>query len=88
MIPPEFNTALVLDGSVIVHGVDTFRPWQKPPMINPTNKNEFRYIGNEEWVVISNNETIAKYHTTDLRISLVWRQRCFDEKSEIQKWKD
>jgi len=44
---------------VIVHGVDTFRPWQKPPMINPTNKNELRYIGDEKWLVISNNETIA-----------------------------
>ena len=57
-------------------------------MINPTNKNELRYVGNEKWLVISNNETIAEYLTTDLRISLVWRQRCFDEVSEIQKWKD
>ena len=57
-------------------------------MINPTNKNELRYVGNEKWLVISNNQTIAEYLTTDLRISLVWRQRCFDEVSEIQKWKD
>jgi hypothetical protein len=73
VIPPEFNTALVLDGSVIVHGVDIFRPWQKPPMINPTSKNDLRYIGNDKWLVVSNNETIAQYDTTDLRISLVWR---------------
>ena len=57
-------------------------------MINPTSKNDLRYIGNDLWRVVSNNETIAEYDTTDLRISLVWRQRCFDEVSEIQKWKD
>jgi hypothetical protein len=57
-------------------------------MINPTSKNELTYIGDEKWAVISNNQTIAEYKTTDLRISLVWRQRCFDEVSEIQKWKD
>jgi hypothetical protein len=73
VIPPEFNTALILDGSVIVHGVDVFRPWQRPPKINSTSKTDLRYIGNDKWLVVSNNETVEEYDTTDLRISLVWR---------------
>ena len=38
--------------------------------------------------MISENKTLAEYKTTDLRISLVWRQRCFDHPSEVQKWKE
>lgn len=26
------------------------------------------------------------YKTTDLRISLVWRQRCFEKEEEVKKW--
>jgi hypothetical protein len=66
--------------------VDIFRPWQKPPQIIATNKNELKYIGNDNWIVLSNGEKIAEYKTTDLRISLVWRQRCFDHEDEIAKW--
>lgn len=74
VVPPEFNTALVLDGSVIVHGVDIYKPGSKPPFLVPTNKNELRYTGvNDEWEVKSNNKTLGHYKTTDLRISLVWR---------------
>jgi hypothetical protein len=29
---------------------------------------------------------VADYKTTDLRISLVWRQRCFEKQEEVKKW--
>ncbi len=88
VIPPTFNTAIVLDGSVIVHGVDTFRPWQKPPRIHASDKNELVYIDKDNWEVRANGVKVADYKTTDLRISLVWRQRCFETQDEVKKWAD
>lgn len=45
--PPDFNTAIVFDGSTIVHGVDVWKPWIEPPELDSTM--ELKYIGNEEW---------------------------------------
>jgi hypothetical protein len=87
-IPPTFNTAIVLDGSVIVHGVDIFRPWQRPPKIVASDKNELVYLGQERWEVRANGVKVADYKTTDLRISLVWRQRCFEREADVQRWAD
>ena len=88
VIPPKFNTGIVIDGSVIVHGVDIFRPWQTPPRIVASDKNELVYIGSDLWEVRANGNKIADYKTTDLRISLVWRQRCFEKQEEVKKWAD
>ncbi len=78
VIPAKFNAAIVLDGSVLAHGSDIFRPWQEPPKLKTSNKNELRYMGEDTWHLLSNDQLVATYNTTDFRISLVWRQRCFD----------
>jgi hypothetical protein len=86
VVPPEFNTALVLDGSTIVHGVDVFRPDQPLPDIDPNDHNELRYLGDEHWELSNGKAVIRQYHTHDLRMSLVWRARCFEDEAEKNKW--
>eukprot|EP00042_Codosiga_hollandica_P045063 m.452279 g.452279 ORF g.452279 m.452279 type:complete len:465 (+) comp56927_c0_seq2:82-1476(+) len=86
VVPPVYNTALVLDGSTIVHGVDLFRPDRHLPDLSPNDPNELRYVGDEKWDLFDGQKVIKTYHTHDLRISLVWRARCFNSTEDRQKW--
>ena len=88
IVPAEFNTGLVLDGSVLIHGVNTYQPKKLPPIINPSDKNSLVYAGDDFWQLKANDEVIALYKTSDLRISLVWRSRCFESQEMKQKWAD
>jgi hypothetical protein len=54
--------------------------------MNAADKNELVYIENDQWEFRANGVKVADYQTTDLRISLVWRQRCFDKEEEVQRW--
>ena len=41
----------------------------------------------EKWdLTNSQNEKLANYSTSDLRISLVWRSVCFKTKAEMESW--
>ena len=81
-IPPEFNTAIVFDGSTIVHGVDIWKPWIEPPVIDSAM--ELKHVGNDEWHVILRNKIVRKYHTKDIRMSFVWFTECFYEEFEVK----
>ena len=81
-IPPEFNSAIVFDGSTIVHGVDIWKPWIEPPVIDSAM--ELKHVGNDEWHVILRNQIVRKYHTTDIRMSFVWFTECFYEEFEVK----
>lgn len=36
-----------------------------------------RYMGNDKWAVLSGDDVVSRYTTDDLRISIVYRARCF-----------
>jgi len=86
-IDPIFNSAIVLDGSIVVHGVDLFKKEYPFPILNKSDKNDIRYEGNDEWSIYVNGVSKHKrYQSKDLRISLVWRARCFKDEEEKKKY--
>lgn len=88
----KFNNAIVLDGSVVVHGVDTFHPVKEDspslPEMDKSVRHALTYVGNDEWHLQNERtkQVLQKYRTQDLRISLVWRCRCFKDEAEMKKW--
>jgi hypothetical protein len=82
-IPPTFNTAIVFDGSTILHGVDIFRPWLEPQILDVYMN--LTHVGNDEWLLRKNNTILRKYHTSDIRISFVWFTECFYEEHEVEE---
>ena len=82
-MPPDFNTAIVFDGSTIVHGIDIWKPWIEPPDHDTTS--ELRYAGNEKWDLYKKGKLIRKYDTTDLRISFVWFTECEYNEEEVRE---
>lgn len=43
--------------------------------------------GDGMWNVVSDGEPLATYRTQDLRISLVWRSRCFESQQKKDEFK-
>jgi len=87
-IDPIFNSAIVLDGSIVIHGVDVFKPdYPDFPILDKSDINELHYEGNDQWKVYVNGKPkFNSYHSKDLRISLVWRARCFKDEEEKKKY--
>ena len=88
------NSAVVCDGTRMVHGTQTFQKEVTPPPLKKDSKYGIRYIGEEQWEffeysrVDDTKTTIRIYDESDLRITLVWRQRCFRDETELNRFRD
>jgi len=94
LYPARFNNAIVVDGAVVVHGTEPFRPHLSDslPFIDKSFKHELTYRPEtDDWVMNKvvgegKKDDLATYKTSDLRISLVWRARCFATQQERDQW--
>jgi hypothetical protein len=74
----------IVDGSKIVHAALVYRPNVKAPKLNKSHKNELIYLGEENWQLQSNGQIVNNYTTNDLRISIVYRARCFESEERAK----
>ena len=71
-------TGNLVDGSKTVHAAHIYRPKDKAPKVKKDRNPTLSYMGNEEWRLHQDIDgNIANYTSDDLRISLVYRARCF-----------
>ena len=91
IFPPGTNTAIVLDGSVVVHGTVTYRPDSPKPL--PLLKKGTKYrlerkkTEPHQWGLYEGKDKeLTVYETNDFRICLVWRARCFASEQEKEIW--
>jgi hypothetical protein len=88
------NTAIICDGTRMVHGTQTFQKEVVPPPLRKDSKYGMRYIGEQKWEFYefsadsSQKEVVRVYDESDLRITLVWRQRCFRDTNELNRFRD
>ena len=87
-VSPKPNSGNVVDGSKVFHASKIYRSDIKAPFLDKNKDSSLRYIGNDQWEVQSNNDNIRNYTTNDLRISIVYRARCFKDESQIQEYKN
>jgi len=85
-VPPTPLAGSAVDGSKTVHAAEVYRPSAKMPIMSKDKSNVLRYVGNESWVLYSDNTPLQSYHTDDLRISVVYRARCFASESEAARY--
>lgn len=84
---PLPRSANVVDGSKVVHAATVYRPDADMPRLNPVDKNSLDYLGDDKWVIRSNGVDRKHLTTDDLRISIVYRARCFRDKAEADKFR-
>lgn len=85
------NTGIVLDGSVVSHGVYPFGN-DEFIYLDPNRLYELRKIESEsyQWGVfdVDINKLVSRiYDQNELRVSFVWRSRCFKDENERERWK-
>ena len=87
-VSAKANQALILDGSKVPHATETFRPNKK--IQTKLDKNEQYLLKHQDnsWnMYLKKNLTkIANYPNEDIRISFVWRQRCFRDEEEKETY--
>lgn len=83
-IPAERSTGIVCDGAIQVHGTELFQPKGAPIVpLKRNHDNKIVYNKNEKlWRVLEDNKSIAQFRSSELRIALVWRARCFRDQAE------
>lgn len=83
---PKTGAGVIVDGSKVVHAATIYRPDVKAPFLDKDKECILTYQGEENWAILCDKEPIAHYHTSDLRMSLVYRARCFSSQEELQKY--
>lgn len=71
----------------MLHASTIYRPKTKAPRMDKGKDNVLKWLGGDRWEVQSDGQTIQKYSTQDLRITIVYRARCFKDAEELDAYK-
>jgi len=75
-----------IDGSKMLHAAKIYQPDVKVPHIDKDKETILKFTGGENWEIQSDGVTIKRYSTSELRLSLVYRAKCFASKDEAQRF--
>lgn len=86
-VPPVPLSGSAVDGSKVVHAAGVYMPDHKVPVLDKSKINLLRYRDESDtWILYSNDKIIQQYATDDLRISIVYRGRCFENEEEKYRY--
>jgi len=89
-VRPEPFAGSAVDGSKTVHAAAAYMPNAAVPKIDKSVDTELVYVGNEKWKIAESKSgrVIQNYTTDDLRITIVYRGRCFENEAEAKLFRD
>lgn len=91
IVQPLPRAGTGVDGSKVVHAANVYRPNEMPPRISKDKSSELYYVGDDKWVVREMDDpdnVLRNYTTNDLRISIVYRGRCFASEEKAKLFND
>lgn len=83
----KHNSAIIVDGVKTAHGVETFRPKEKPFIANKDRATELRFKEGETWELYEDGKLIRNFEESEIRMGVVWRSLCLDDESQYQEWR-
>jgi hypothetical protein len=84
IVSPLSRSGTFVDGSKVLHAAKIYQSHQKAPHLPKDQDCKLQYLHNEEWNVQCNHQIVQNYTTSDLRIAIVYRARCFSNETEAQ----
>lgn len=88
-ISPMPRAGVSVDGSKLVHAANTYRPEIEPPQIDRQKTPSLVYVKEIGlWELREDDRPIRNYTMDDLRISVVYRARCFSDKSKADEFRN
>jgi hypothetical protein len=72
----KHNSAILLDGGQVIHGVDRFKPNELPPLFAANHHYNIKYVDKSQtWTLFdSKNNFLKSYSKTDVKLMVVWNQ--------------
>lgn len=86
-VPSIPLSGLSVDGSKTVHAANTYRPSDSFPILSKDKDSILTYMGNDSWSLMVDGESLKDYSSSDLRISIVYRARCFETKQDVVNYR-
>eukprot|EP01006_Ploeotia_vitrea_P008991 TRINITY_DN21244_c0_g1_i1.p1 TRINITY_DN21244_c0_g1~~TRINITY_DN21244_c0_g1_i1.p1 ORF type:complete len:432 (+),score=33.61 TRINITY_DN21244_c0_g1_i1:30-1325(+) len=86
VVPPQPLAGSAIDGSKTVHAAKIYAPNAYIPFIDKSATVRLNHVGDDRWQIFSNDKPIANYTTDDLRISIVYRAKCFKDAEERDRY--
>eukprot|EP01062_Namystynia_karyoxenos_P012544 TRINITY_DN14521_c0_g1_i1.p1 TRINITY_DN14521_c0_g1~~TRINITY_DN14521_c0_g1_i1.p1 ORF type:complete len:434 (+),score=142.01 TRINITY_DN14521_c0_g1_i1:68-1369(+) len=83
-VPPTPLAGTAVDGSKTVHAASIYRG--TPPVLDKSLPTVLRYTGDDRWELTNGGEKRATYTTDELRMTVVYRARCFEGEDERQRF--
>jgi len=83
----EYLAGSCVDGSKLVHASRVYSPAEKVPYLDKDKDSSLVYVGDGKWELRVDNVPIKEYSDDDLRISIVYRARCFKDEEELAKYR-
>jgi len=82
-VAPLPRRGIGCDGSRTVHAATTYRPDVRPPLVDKSATVILKYDEKDDaWRVFENGKLAKTYSFDDLRISVVYRARCFKDEQQ------
>ena len=86
VVPSMSFSGTAVDGSKTVHAARQYMPESPLPLINKDKNNKLVYVGDGKWSLESDGEKLRDYETDDIRMTIVYRARCFKDEKERQRF--
>jgi hypothetical protein len=84
----DYLAGSCVDGSKLVHASRIYRGKEQAPFMDKDKNSELIYIGNNQWELRVDDELVATYPDRDLRVSIVYRARCFEDEDEYNQYNE
>jgi len=85
-LPPKRGQAIIMDGGRMIHGVERTAPGYHVGYMRKGAFNRIEYQGNETWYMMSDDDLVEVFKTSDFRMTFVWRGLCFRDEEERTKF--
>jgi hypothetical protein len=76
-----------VDGSKLVHAARVYEKKAKVPVMDKTKLTILKYSADKDtWNLYSDDQILQSYRTDDLRITIVYRARCFASLEDLDRY--
>jgi hypothetical protein len=87
-VAADYRAGSAVDGSKLVHASRIYKPSVKVPYMSKDSHSALKYVGGEKWNLVVDDKVIAEYTSSELRVSIVYRARCFTDEDELKRYEE
>ena len=91
ILPSLPSSGIAVDGAKTIHAARTYRPADFLPILSKDKQSNLVYDSNaegtdKEWLLQVDDETVKTFRWEDLRVTIVYRTRCFKDDKARRSW--